>query len=75
MINLHQKYNHYLHSDRLLDDHDIHERVVAYGWRDDGKDIIGYYVLTEGHILHYNLSSQLVGKYEKGAEGLEVLAR
>ncbi len=59
MINLHQKYNHYLHTDRLLDTADVHERVVSYGWTDDGKDLTGYYVLTECHALYYDLKEQL----------------
>ena len=60
MINLHQKYNHYLHTDKILDDHDIHERIISYGWRDDGETVIGYYVLTENHILHYDLKERLL---------------
>ena len=60
MINLHQKYNHYLHTDKILDDHDIHERIISYGWRDDGETVIGYYVLTENHILHCDFKERLL---------------
>jgi len=62
MKNLHQTYGHYLHTDKLLDDHDINERVLSYGWTDDGEKLTGYYVLTEHHHLYYNLQDQLVEK-------------
>ena len=61
MKNLHQMYNHYLHTDRLLDE-ETPERVQGYGWTDNGKTIDGYYVLTEGHILYYTLNDQLKSK-------------
>ena len=41
MINLHQKFNHYLHTPKKLDLQDIDERVIGYGWTDDGKDLTG----------------------------------
>ena len=41
MINLHQKYNHYFTLDSCLDTADVHERVISYGWTDDGKDLTG----------------------------------
>ena len=53
MINLHQRYNHYLHTSKLLNDHDVNERIIAYGWTDDGKSITGFYVLTETKRLLY----------------------
>ena len=62
MKNLHETYGHYLHTDKLLDDHDINERVLSYGWTDDGENLTGYYVLTENHHLYYNLQDQLVEK-------------
>ena len=31
----------------------VEERIKGYGWEDDGKDIIGYYVNTENYQLHY----------------------
>ena len=64
MKNLHQRYNHYLNTDRLLDDQ-TPERVVGYGWTDDGVSIDGYYVLTEGHILYYTLQDQLISKQSR----------
>ena len=46
MINLHQKFNHYLNTDKKIDIQDVNEKIISYGWTDDGKDIVGYYVLT-----------------------------
>mgnify|MGYP001170244735 FL=1 len=60
MINLHQRYNHYLHSTRILNDHDVNERVIAYGWTDDGKSITGFYVLTETKKLLYTTKGELL---------------
>ena len=56
MINLHQRYNHYLNSERKHDR--INEKVIGYGWTDDGENLTGYYVLTEKHKLFYNLQEQ-----------------
>ena len=56
MVNLHELYGHYRASGRK---HDLNnERVVAYGWTDDGSDLTGYYVLTENHKLFYNMNKQ-----------------
>ena len=38
----------------------VGERVKAYGWRDDGSNIIGHYVITENYKLHYNMDAQFV---------------
>ena len=62
MINLHQTFNHYLNSEKTIDLQDINERLIAYGWCDDGTDLSGYYILTENHILYYNLENKFVGK-------------
>jgi len=60
MINLHQRYNHYLNTGLKLNDHDINERIIAYGWNDDGKDIVGFYVLTETKELTYTKDGSLI---------------
>lgn len=60
MINLHQRYNHYLNTGKKHDR--VGERVVSYGWRDNGKDIIGYYVITENWVLNYDMRGQFVGQ-------------
>ena len=69
MINLHQKYNHYLHTDKLLDCAEVYERVISYGWTDDGESLTGYYVLTEGHALYYDLKEQLIEKVKRCPTG------
>ena len=38
----------------------VSEKVKGYGWHDDGKDVIGYYVTTENYQLYYNLNEQFV---------------
>tara|TARA_B100000085_G_scaffold40040_1_gene33224 strand:- start:972 stop:1301 length:330 start_codon:yes stop_codon:yes gene_type:complete len=63
MINLHQKFNHYLNTDKKLDTQDVNEKIISYGWTDDGKDIVGYYVLTENYELLYNLKDEFVCKH------------
>jgi hypothetical protein len=60
VINLHQKFNHYLHTEKTLDLQDINEKVIGYGWTDDGKDLTGYYVLTEKHVLYYDMEDRFV---------------
>ena len=62
MINLHQKFNHYLNTDSKLDLRDVNERLISYGWLDDGKDIVGYYILTENYELVYNLKDEIIHK-------------
>ena len=59
MINLHQRYNHYLHTSKLLNDHDVNERIMKHGWTDDGKSITGFYVLTETKRLLYTTKGEL----------------
>jgi hypothetical protein len=58
MINLHQKFNHYLNTDKKLDLRDVNEKVISYGWLDDGNDLTGYYILTENYELVYNLKDE-----------------
>ncbi|AOV60319.1 hypothetical protein S820908_172 [Synechococcus phage S-CAM9] len=58
MINLHHKFNHYLHTDRKLDIANVEEKVVSYGWLDDGINLTGYYVLTENFELVFDLQDK-----------------
>jgi len=67
MLNLHQRYNHYLNNDYLKHD-DVNEHILAYGWDDDGTKIIGHYVLTENHILHYDLNERLIKVEQRNVE-------
>ena len=55
MVNLHERYNHYLNTDKLLQDHDVNERLITYGWLDNGKDLTGYFLLTENYELRYDI--------------------
>jgi hypothetical protein len=58
MINLHERFNHYLNTNRLIDVQDVNERLISYGWVDDGKDLTGYYLLTENYELVYNMKDE-----------------
>ena len=68
MINLHQKFNHYLNTDKKIDLRDVNERVISYGWTDNGKDLTGYYVLTESHELRYTMEGYLDKKMSRKPE-------
>tara|TARA_R100000005_G_scaffold80844_1_gene48131 strand:- start:23 stop:262 length:240 start_codon:yes stop_codon:yes gene_type:complete len=68
MINLHQLFNHYLHTDKKLDLQDVNERLISYGWVDDGKNLTGYYVLTENFELIYNLKGEFQYKVPRKSE-------
>ena len=55
MINLDEKYHSYLRGEKKLRIDGVEEKVVAYGYTDDGSDIDGYYLTTENYQLQYNL--------------------
>ena len=55
MINLDQKYESYVkNGTKKLRIDGIEERVRAYGYTDNGKDIDGYYLITDNYTLYYN---------------------
>jgi len=58
MINLHERFNHYLNTNRLIDLQNVNERLISYGWVDDGRDLTGYYLLTENYELVYNMKDE-----------------
>ena len=58
MINLHERFNHYLNTNKKIDDSDVNERLISYGWIDDGKDLTGYYLLTENYELVYDMEDK-----------------
>lgn len=66
MINLHQKYNHYLNNPKKKLDgvHGIEESLRAYGWTDDGKDITGYYLITENYTIFYDTHGRFLKKHK-----------
>jgi hypothetical protein len=62
MINLHERFNHYLNTNKKIDDSDVNERLISYGWIDDGKDLTGYYLLTENYELVYDMEDKFKHK-------------
>ena len=61
MINLDQKYESYVRNgSKKLRIDGIEERVRAYGYTDDGKDIDGYYLITDNYTLYYNTNEQFI---------------
>ena len=55
MINLDEKYHSYLKGEKKLRIDGVEEKVVAYGYTDDGSSIDGYYLTTENFHLKYDL--------------------
>ena len=53
MINLDEKYHSYLKGEKKLRIDGVEEKVVAYGYTDDGSSIDGYYLTTENFHLKY----------------------
>ena len=60
MINLDDRYHSYLVGSKRMRIDGVGEKVKGYGWRDDGKDIVGHYVITENYKLYYNMNEQFV---------------
>tara|TARA_B100000902_G_C27158856_1_gene837648 strand:+ start:392 stop:592 length:201 start_codon:yes stop_codon:yes gene_type:complete len=58
MINLDARYHEYLHTNKCFTIDGACEKVIAYGWTDNGSDINGYYVLTKNYKLYYNLNEK-----------------
>ena len=58
MINLDARYHSYLHTEKCFVIDGKCEKVIGYGWTDDGLTIDGYYVLTKNYKLVYNLEEQ-----------------
>ena len=68
MINLHQLFNHYLNTERKIDLQDVNEKLISYGWVDDGTDLTGYYVLTENFELVDDLKGDFQYKVPRKSE-------
>ena len=60
MINLDDRYHSYLHGSKTMRIDGVGEKVKGYGWRDDGKEIVWHYVITENYKLYYNLDAEFV---------------
>ena len=65
MINLDARYHEYLHSNKCFTINGVCEKVVAYGWTDDGETIDGYYVLTKNYKLQYNMKEQCISMQQR----------
>ena len=74
MFNLDQKYESYVRSGhKKLRIDGIQERMRGYGYTDDGKDIDGYYLITDNYTLYYNKNEQFI-KMEALAEVAQPVA-
>ena len=60
MINLDEKYHSYLEGTKKLRIDGIEEKVVAYGYTDDGSNIDGYYLTTPNYKLNYTIQGIFV---------------
>ena len=61
MFNLDQKYESYVRNgNKKLRIDGIEERVRGYGYTVDGKDIDGYYLITDNYTLYYNTNEQFL---------------
>ena len=61
MFNLDQKYESYVRNGtKKLRIDGVEERVRSYGYTDDGKDIDGYYLVTDNYTLYYNTNEQFI---------------
>ncbi|AIX20631.1 hypothetical protein M1M14_gp168 [Synechococcus phage ACG-2014e] len=65
MINLDARYHEYLHSNKCFTIDGACEKVIAYGWTDDGVTINGYYVLTKNYKLQYNMKEQCISMQQR----------
>jgi len=65
MINLDARYHEYLHSNKCFTIDGACEKVIAYGWTDDGSTIDGYYVLTKNYKLQYNMKEQCISMQQR----------
>ena len=61
MFNLDQKYESYVRNgDKKLRIDGEQYRVRGYGFTDNGKEIDGYYLITDNYTLYYNKEEQFL---------------
>ena len=72
MTNLDDRYHSYLTSGKKFTIDGVGENVRGYGWLDDGKEIVGHYVITDNYKLHYDMDA-IFGRME-ALRGLETAA-
>ena len=62
MINLDERYHSYLNSNKRFNIDGVKEKVIGYGYTDDGKTITGHYVTTENYHLYYDKEGNFKSK-------------
>ena len=62
MINLDERYHSYLNSRKRMNIDGVKEKVVGYGYSDDGTTITGHYVTTENYHLYYDKEGNFKSK-------------
>ena len=73
MFNLDQKYESYVRNgNKKLRIDGVEERVRGYGYTDNGKDIDGYYLITDNYTLYYNRDEQFLRMEARAAVPQEV---
>ena len=73
MINLDQKYESYVRNGtKKLRIDGIEEKVLSYGYTDNGKDIDWYYLITDNYTLYYNRDEQFLRMEARAAVPQEV---
>ena len=73
MFNLDQKYESYVRNgDKKLRIDGEEHRVRGYGYTDNGKDIDGYYLITDNYTLYYNRDEQFLRMEARAAVPQEV---
>ena len=61
MFNLDQKYESYVRNgDKKLRIDGQEHRVRGYGYTGNGKEIDGYYLITDNYTLYYNKEEQFL---------------
>ena len=60
MFNLDERYHSYLTGEKKVRIDGVEEKVIGYGYTDNGKDIDGYYLITDNYTLFYNKQEQFL---------------
>ena len=62
MINLDERYHSYLNTNKRFNIDGVKEKVIGYGYSDDGTTITGHYVTTEIYQLYYDKEGNFKSK-------------
>ena len=60
MLNLDERYHSYLSGSKRLRIDGAEEKVKAYGYTDNGSDIIGYYLIVLDMIGYYLICLDMI---------------